>query len=160
MHGEPNRALGHVVRVALGCYRALVAFGSLWLPLPEDQLRRIVYGETEEHGSETGTGSWSGSGTTATATAPPPPTGPSGNTDGDSARDTTADSAKDRPTGPATAGNTAGSTAGRTTGRTARRAARTLRTPPGPPPGHPERLCVEVPLSELEMRLARQLKGV
>ncbi|MFE7584029.1 DUF6059 family protein [Streptomyces gardneri] len=158
MHGEPNRALGHVVRVALGCYRALVAFGSLWLPLPEDQLRRIVYGETEEHGPETGTGSWPGSGTTATATAPPPSpsTGSSANTDGDSVRDTSGDSAEDWPTGPATTGNTTG----RATGRTARKAARALRTPPGPPPGHPERLCVEVPLSELEMRLARQLKGV
>jgi hypothetical protein len=30
----------------------------------------------------------------------------------------------------------------------------------GPPPGHPERLCLEVPLSEAEMTWRRQLLGV
>ncbi|MDX3854758.1 DUF6059 family protein [Streptomyces sp. AK02-01A] len=32
--------------------------------------------------------------------------------------------------------------------------------PTGPAPGHPERLCPEVPLSEVEMALLRQLLGV
>lgn len=114
MHGVPNRALGHVVRVAQGCYRALVAFGSCWLPLPEDQLRRILYGEGEggEHAPETGA-----------------------------------------ETGAKT---DAGAATGAATGATVAVAVGT----PGPPPGHPERLCTEVPLSELELGLARQLKGV
>lgn len=30
----------------------------------------------------------------------------------------------------------------------------------GPPSGHPERLCPEVPLSDLEKELSRQLLGV
>ncbi|MFD3664705.1 DUF6059 family protein [Streptomyces sp. NPDC058659] len=121
MHGVPNRALGHVVRMALGCYRALVAFGSCWLPLPEDQLRRILYGEREEHGPETGTADTSTTATTkSTAPITPVPT--------------------PAPT-PTTAPEPRAAT-------------------PGPPPGHPERLCVEVPLSDLERRLARQLKGV
>ncbi|MET7682867.1 DUF6059 family protein [Streptomyces sp. NPDC005423] len=30
-------------------------------------------------------------------------------------------------------------------------------TPSGPPPGHPERLRPDVPLTEAELRLARQL---
>ncbi|MEU3687428.1 DUF6059 family protein [Streptomyces narbonensis] len=162
MHGVLNHALRHVIRVARGCYRALVAFGSLWLPLPEDQLRRILYGETEEygpgteeHGPETGSGPpGSGSGTTATAvaTAPTPPTGPY--------RDSAGNSAGDGATGPAAARTPARKTAGKAAGKTARKTARALDTPPGPPPGHPERLCVEVPLSELERGLARQLKGV
>ncbi|MFI6418310.1 DUF6059 family protein [Streptomyces sp. NPDC050842] len=129
MHGVPNRALGHVVRVALGCYRALVAFGSCWLPLPEDQLRRILYGESEDHGPETGTADTSPSEAPITTTAPiapapvPTPAPPAG-------------------------------------GRGATTTPRAWATTPGPPPGHPERLCVEVPLSDLERRLARQLKGV
>ena len=124
MDGEPNRALGHVVRVARGCYRALVAFGSMWLPLPEDQVRRILYGEDEgeEHGPRTGP-------TTAVTTAPPTPA---------------------RGTAPAAT----------PTPVPARNTARMPRLSAGPPPGHPERLCVEVPLSELELRLARQLRGV
>ncbi|CAM5350128.1 DUF6059 family protein [Streptomyces narbonensis] len=166
MHGVLNHALRHVVRVARGCYRALVAFGALWLPLPEDQLRRILYGEagetaehgprTEEQGPETG----SGSGTTATAvaTAPTPPTGrtPPTGPHRDSTGNPAGDRAEDRVTRPAAARTPAR----RTTGGTAGRPARRLGTPPGPPPGHPERLCVDVPLSELERGLARQLKGV
>ncbi|MFE2556145.1 DUF6059 family protein [Streptomyces sp. NPDC059352] len=124
MHGVPNRALGHVVRVARGCYRALVAFGSCWLPLPEDQLRRILYGEGEavEHAPGAGTGAGAGTETGAGAGT---------------------------ETG-------AGAGTGAGTGAGVVAAAGT----PGPPPGHPERLCIEVPLSELELRLARQLRGV
>ncbi|MFB7589187.1 DUF6059 family protein [Streptomyces sp. NPDC056169] len=129
MDGVPNRALGHLVRVALGCYRALVAFGSCWLPLPEDQVRRIVYGEVEEPGPEA-------AGTTPPdATTPAPGPGP----------------APLPAPGPAS--------------WPARRPARwTSPVPasrtPGPPPGHPERLRFDVPLSELEARLARELRGV
>ncbi|MFF8834857.1 DUF6059 family protein [Streptomyces sp. NPDC015130] len=151
MHGVLNHALRQVIRVARGCYRALVAFGALWLPLPEDQLRRILYGDRpEEQGPGTGTGHDSGSGTTAAATASPAPTGPSPSTG----------PSRDGDTGPAAAGSTAGGSAGRPARHPAGRPAGRLGTPPGPPPGHPERLCVDVPLSELELGLARQLKGV
>ncbi|WP_329623806.1 hypothetical protein OG357_28145 [Streptomyces sp. NBC_01255] len=128
MNGVLNHALAHVVRVARGCYRALVAFGSCWLPLPEDQLRRILYGEVgqggkdEERGPETGT----------TTTAPTPA----------SASAPVAAAAATPGTTPVTA-----------------RATATAWTP-GPPPGHPERLRFDVPLSELEARLARELRGV
>ncbi|MFI9744164.1 DUF6059 family protein [Streptomyces sp. NPDC052494] len=116
MDGVPNRALGHVVRVARGVYRALVAFGSMWLPLPEDQVRRIVYGEGEDHGPQAGTAA-------APAAVPAPAPVPV----------------------PTPAPVPVPVPASRT---------------PGPPPGHPERLCFEVPLSEVELRLARELRGV
>ncbi|MEU3750104.1 MULTISPECIES: DUF6059 family protein [Streptomyces] len=152
MHGVLNHALRHVILMARGCYRALVAFGSLWLPLPEDQLRRILYGQTEEHAPGTEdhspeTGPGPGTTATAVATAPTPPT-PAG-----PYRDSTGNPAGHGATGPAAARTPARRATGRTAGSLSR-------TPPGPPPGHPERLCVEVPLSELEKGLARQLKGV
>ncbi|MGW6390049.1 DUF6059 family protein [Streptomyces sp. NPDC055103] len=132
MDGVPNRALGHVVRAALGCYRALVAFGSLWLPLPEDQLRRILYGEDEGRAPQTDpTASPTTSATPPDATPGPP--------------------APYSHPAPAPSPHPARA---RSTART------TPRLPLGPPPGHPERLCVEVPLSDLELGLARQLKGV
>ncbi|MEU9360184.1 DUF6059 family protein [Streptomyces sp. NPDC048301] len=83
MREVSRRALRGVGRAAAGCYRALVAFGAMWLPLPEDELMRVLH-----------------------------------------------------PDGPPPAPRS------------------------GPPPWHPERLCTEVPLSEVERGLARQLRGV
>ncbi|MDV5145218.1 DUF6059 family protein [Streptomyces sp. SBC-4] len=130
MNGVLNHALAHLVRVARGCYRALVAFGSCWLPLPEDQLRRILYGEVGQDGKggKNGTDDERGPETGTTATAPSP----------------TPASAATPVTAPVTP----------------RDRAMAMAWTPGPPPGHPERLCFDVPLSEPEARLARELRGV